>query len=58
VPAGTTSPLVPLIGDILEKALSLHIVSLKLFICGSGFTLIVTVKGFPGQPSGEVGVTV
>ena len=56
VPAGTTSPLIPLIGDILEKALSLHIVSLKLFICGSGLTVIITSLVSPSQSTVE-GVT-
>ena len=38
------------IGDTLKDEV-LHNISVTLFICGSGFTLIVTVNGVPGQSS-------
>ena len=43
-------PLRPSIGDIVKEEL-LHITSVALFICGSGFTIIVTVNGVPEQSS-------
>ena len=61
MPDGTTSPLAPSLGDTVEKALSLHIVSLKLFICGTGFTVIVNVNRSPildTFPFVNVGITV
>ena len=57
VPNGTT-PLVPSSGVIDINVSPSQIVSEKLSICGSGFTVMVTVKSSPSQPVANIlGVT-
>ena len=61
MPVGTKLPFKPSTGDTVEKVAALHIVSITLFICGTGLTVMVKVIGVPildTPPFSKVGVTV